>query len=199
METDWSVEIGSDAPVIDRDWPGWVDLQCNPDAVQRLPEVCAFPPLGTMLHAMLQHCSYLLTTKCDMWMEGPADPLEFDSEPENSTCVAACYLDLLPLHLAEWKQFAEVEEWARNTVHRLRSQVCRNARVELVVREAYAFQDSGFGVTVYLAGCGASEFAAHAALEATMLVTTDVLCQELVRAPSIAIPSTITEDTCTGE
>ncbi len=199
MEADWSVEIGDDAPVIDRDWPGWVDLQRNPDAVQSLTEVRAFPPLGQMLHAMLQRCSSLLPTKCDVWMEGPADPLEFDSEPENCTCVAACYLDLLPLHLAGWKQFAAVEEWARTTIRHLRSRSCRNARVELVVREASTLQDSGFGVAIYLAGCGASEFAAHAALEEAMLVATEVLCQAQMPAPCKAIPSTMTEENRAGE
>ena len=199
MEADWSVEIGGDAPVIDRDWPGWVDLQGNPDAVESLPEVCAFPPLGQMLHAMLQRCTSLEPTKCDAWMEGPADPWEFDSEPENSVCVAACYLDLLPLHLARWNAFAEVEEWVRAMTHQLGSRVCRNARVELVVREASTLQDSGYGVAIYLAGCGASELAARTALEEVMQVATEVLCRAQMPAPGKAIPSTITKENRAGE
>ena len=52
MEADWEVEIGGDAPVIDAQWPGLVDLRANPERVCEIAEASAFPPLADLLLAL---------------------------------------------------------------------------------------------------------------------------------------------------
>ena len=46
MEADWEVEIGGDAPVIEAQWPGLVDLRANPERICEIAEASAFPPLS---------------------------------------------------------------------------------------------------------------------------------------------------------
>ena len=39
MEADWEVEVGGGAPVIEADWPGFVDLRGEPERVNEMEEV----------------------------------------------------------------------------------------------------------------------------------------------------------------
>ena len=180
MEADWSAEIGGDAPVIDTGWPGWVDLASDAASVDLLSEVRSFSPLGTALRTLLHSCAILRSTKCDFWMDDlaseAADP---DAQcPEDESChrLAACYVDLLPQHLAAWTQFVTVERWTRAFVSSLRPEHCPHARAEIILREASSPPVSGFGISLYLRGCGTTDASARAALERALDMVVRHIC-----------------------
>src|ERR1035441_3063867 len=89
MEADWEVEIGGGAPVIEADWPRFIDLKSDPKRLGEIEEAAAFPPLTALLLALNAAASPLWTSKCDLW----------ESEPAAS----ACYIDMLSV---EGKVFA---------------------------------------------------------------------------------------------
>jgi hypothetical protein len=46
LEADWEVEIGSEAPVIDACWSGFVDLSSAPERASQLTEAIDFPAIA---------------------------------------------------------------------------------------------------------------------------------------------------------
>ncbi len=173
------------APRVDEPWSGslrFVDLQADPGAVAALPEVAGFPALARALVRLNSAGSLGFTSKCDVFPIDPdeIDPSEFDTEGEIHAGLG-CYIDLV-LHDGEvFSSFGAHEAWLRRTVQRLREGTqlpC--ARVELVLRAATIFEQEGFGVTIYVAGCGANEAAARTSLEAAL----DAVIGFLVAAPA---------------
>src|SRR4051812_38986462 len=49
MEADWEFEIGGDAPVIEANWKGFVDLCAHPERVSELTECGELPALAEAL------------------------------------------------------------------------------------------------------------------------------------------------------
>lgn len=176
MEADWSVEIGGEAPVIDIGWPGWIDLSQDTAQVHSLDEAQAFPPLGQALRIILCDCKLFASTKCDFWMEDFADEAEasgpdaFCSDAENCQRIAGCYIDLLPQQLADWSQLTTVERWVRAFTQTLRRADCPNARVEIVLRQAFFSATTGIGLSLYAYGCGATDATARSALERALKI-----------------------------
>ncbi len=102
MEADWEVEIGGDAPVIEAEWPGFIDLRMQPSRISDIAEATAFLPLADFLSALNQESSQVWTSKCDVW------------EPDLTA--TACYIDLLPRDgkvFSQWQQarFSVVRLW----------------------------------------------------------------------------------------
>lgn len=189
MEADWSVEIGcaeigGSAPVIDTGWPGWIDLAGDAEQmnfrINSLSEVRSFPPLGIALRKVLRECANFRSTKCDFWTDDLA-PEVADSEaicPEGGNCqrLAVCYIDLLPQNIAAWTQLAAAEAWARAFVSVLRAEHCPHGRVEIVVREAFSTSGFGFGLPLYIYGCGPTETQARTALEHALCLAVRHIC-----------------------
>ncbi len=197
MEADWAVEIGEDLPRIVVPWAEeaedpqaseggsreegrfgelgsgplrFVDLRADPEAVAALPEVRGFPALGRALVRLNSAVSPAFTSKCDVFPIEAAeiDPWEFDAEGD-ATAALGCYIDLVLRDDEVFSSFAAQEAWLRRTVKELRGWApLRGARVDLVLRAATAFGREGFGVTLYLAGCGANEDVARQRLEAAL-------------------------------
>lgn len=191
MEADWSVEIGPDAPVIDTGWPGWIDLPADPralrEAVEHLSEVRCFPALGAAIARLNQPTSGFATTKCDFWLgDHPVDPLEYDAQPADAQCEAACYVDLLPRE-ADAESTGErslpgsldqAEHWARSLVAQLRAIPCPHARVELVLREAFRGAAATLGATFYVSACGSDLPAAQTALAHALPCVVELLATQ---------------------
>ena len=164
MEADWEVDLGPECPVIDVAWTGFVDLQQNPDGICEISEATRFPNLAAALLRLNARAVFsddpevvlLQTVKCDLWPTGPCDPYEMEATPETSLCGTACYIDLVPRRDAVFHSLQAAEFWARNTTEGLRSQSSSACRVDLVIRKAVTAADSGFGMTAYIAACGAS-------------------------------------------
>lgn len=155
MEADWEVEIGGDAPVIDAQWTGLVDLRATPERVGEIAEARALPPLADLLLALNSDRSLVRTSKCDVW------------EPEPGAY--ACYVDLLPVRGGIFAEWERAEAFCRVLVKRIAPRAASSATMHpgshpmltagnesevgatilLVVRRAVTGQSEGFGVTAY--------------------------------------------------
>ncbi|HVT97933.1 MAG TPA: hypothetical protein VHE33_10525 [Acidobacteriaceae bacterium] len=166
MEADWSVEIGQDAPVIDVDWPGFVDLQRDPGLIARIAESAGEPALRNALIAFNAAASPVFTSKCDMWeLEAhELDPDEFGCGLQDA-CAAgsASWIDVVARDQQVFSSLQAHEDWVRKATDRLRREQIPCGRVDLVVRAAVAGGRGGFGITLYVAGCGVDTQSAHKA------------------------------------
>jgi hypothetical protein len=158
MEADFEVQVGGGAPVIEALWPGFVDLCHSPKRVYEISEAAVFPALAQALLALNGVDAPLWTAKCDLWDPHAAEveaiePGQSFSLQDHHTALA-CYIDLLPrasLVFANWK---DAENLCRWWVARLDEEEPRgpthNATLDLVVRQAFAGDAEGFGITAYL-------------------------------------------------
>lgn len=176
MEADWEIEIASDAPVIDADWSGFVDLHTQPDSVTRLQEVQQFPALGDILLRLnglapdrsQQTTSPFWTAKCDLWVPESIDPDEMEASMVESSVARACYVDLIPVDSTRLASLAELESKARQIVSSLRAIPLRCSRIDLILRQAIAGGRHGFGITVYTTACGSADADAEQTLTAAL-------------------------------
>jgi hypothetical protein len=189
MEADWSAEIGPNLPIIDADWPGFVELRDHPEALLQIPEAAPFEALREALTALNAPDSPLMTAKCDTWTLSPDElyPSEFDFPPAEASTGMACYIDILLRDLDGCKSFACHEGWARDAVLRLRTLPISHGRVDLVIRSAQRGGQPGFGITLYAAGCGPDTAAAQAAWEAVVRAAVTVTIAEAYPRASSSI------------
>ena len=170
MEADWAVKIGTDLPVIDGSWEGFVDLQTSPQMIGMVAEA-QHPALRTALLALNSASSLLWTTKCDAWTiaDHEIDPDEFDASERHARVGLSSYIDILERDAARFISFEFHEQRVRDISTHLRSLALRDGRVDLVVRAASWKEQSGYGFTLYAAGCGTSESTAYAAWQAVLV------------------------------
>lgn len=175
MEIDWEVEVGGGAPVIEALWSGFVDLRRSPERLGKIAEAAAFPALADLLRTLNGPASPLWTAKCDLWEPDPAELAipEMTSPAAVSdagvqVAALACYVDLLPVEGRVFAQWKEAEGFCREWVARLELLPLPGCRVDLIVRQAIAGEDEGFGVTVYFSGTGKDQSTAAEALSAAL-------------------------------
>jgi hypothetical protein len=178
MEADWEVEIGPDAPIIEAFWPGFVDLTSTPERIREIEEASKFQALGKALIRLNRPDSPVWTAKCDLWTLQQCDPDEMDAVPAESATGLACYLDLLPREGLVFSGLPEAESWARMLIGRLRISSCRCCRTDLIIRQAFAGNVEGLGITAYITACGTDSVAAANALVAALAVFVDTLCDD---------------------
>jgi hypothetical protein len=167
MEADWSAEIGPELPCIEGSWVGFVDLQAEPSAADTILEATKHPALRAALLKLNAPDSLVSTTKCDTWplSEDNIDPYEFGASADQSRAGFASYIDVLERDAALFASFGFHEQKARELTARLRALDLRQGRVDIVLRAAVLKGQSGFGLTLYVAGCGPDEVAAYGAWE----------------------------------
>ena len=170
MEADWAAEVGSELPSIVVPWEGFLDLRHNRSAVKDLDEAAAHPALSDALLILNSENSFVFTTKCDVWKLTGSEiaPDEFGARYAEALEGFASYIDILQRDHARFNSFDFHERWARALTTQLRSVGCSNGRVELVIRSASVDAFSGYGVTLYAAGCGADSTAAYASWRAVL-------------------------------
>lgn len=170
MEADWSVEIGHGLPVIDAAWHGFVDLRSSPEKIGDIEEARRHPAMRDALLALNGSNSPLYTVKCDCWMlpEAEIDPDEFAASCETARAGFASYIDVMDRNPARFGSFELHEHQVRELPSNLRKLDLRQGRVDLVVRAAVLNERPGFGITLYVAGCGSSESEAYAAWQAVL-------------------------------
>jgi hypothetical protein len=172
MEADWGVEVGSDLQSIDIPWEGFVDLRYEPSALARICEAAAHPALRETLLTLNSKQSTVFTTKCDVWKlaDPEIDPDEFGAVAGESHEAVASYIDLLQRDPSRFASFKFHENWTRSLTSHVRAINLPNARVDLVVRAASIHSSAGFGVTLYVAGCGPDDRVAYASWEAVLRI-----------------------------
>lgn len=162
MEADWAVEVGGEAPRLEADWAGFVDLHREVARVDRVAEAQAHPALRAALVTLNEARSPVFTSKCDVWElpQAAIDPVEFDCTADDGRVGLASYVDVIGREAGFFAAFAKHEGWVRRATAALRAEPGPCGRVDLVVRSAVAGGAEGFGVTLYAAGCGVN--ASHA-------------------------------------
>lgn len=170
MEADWSVEVGPDLPFIDASGPGFVDLRASTKAIGEIKEVAQYPPLRNALLLFNSASSPLFTVKCDAWaLAGDEiDPDEFAARRGEACTGFASYIDIVERDPGKFTNFQHHEQQMRNWIAHLRSLDLGPGRVDLVLRKAVVNGQSGFGITLYAAGCGANPESARKAWEAVL-------------------------------
>ena len=180
MEADWEFEAGGDAPVIEANCAGFVDLRRAPERIWELREAAEFPDLAETLLRLNAGSSPVWSSKCDLWLElssGEFDAGELDAPPGCSAHAAGCYIDLLPRSMERWALPVLVETDCRDLCARFHAIPLRSCRADLVIRNAtFAPERSGLGITAYLTACGASSSEAAERLRTALRVLADVLC-----------------------
>jgi hypothetical protein len=201
MEADWSVALAAGDPVIIVPWAApdddvnqcrFVDLRKNLHRIDEIEEARAKPSLRSALLLLNGAGSQFWTAKCDTWnrsaIEGDEayDPYEMDTEPQETRFGTGSYIDLLPREARLLASFECQERWMRAVVERLRHIAAKAVRVELVLRHAEIEAVSGFGVTWFVEGCGATAHRAEQrwseALDLALAVTTEARLQLRCRA-----------------
>jgi hypothetical protein len=155
MEADWEIEIGEDAPVIDAEWEGTLDLVQQPELACTLPEAKQQKGLSELLIALNGKWSAVRTSKCDVWESDEIDPYEFDAAPDEPLVGVTCYIDILPRE--PHAELEEMQSWAKSVVARLRAEPFAVARVDLLLRRSAWETGEGVGITLYATGCGGTE------------------------------------------
>lgn len=163
MEADWSVEIGPGLPRIEAAWSGFLDLQASPHAINTLPEPSQHSALRDALLALNAPSSPVFTSKCDAWTltSDEIDPDEFDASPQQTHTGFASYIDVLDRASARFSSFAHCEQCIRDIAAHLRSIPIACCRADIVARKALSNKESGYGITLYVAACGADHAAAY--------------------------------------
>ncbi len=169
--------MGGDAPVIETQWAGFVDLQRHPERAGQLPEAAQFPALAEALARLNAADSPVWTSKCDFWPHLKADefdPDELDAPSGRATHAAGCFIDLLPKSDLRWAMPAMAEKSCKRICGLLNAVPLGCCRADLVIRRAFVTPEQmDLGVTAYLTSCGESPAAAARTLESALAAFTD--------------------------
>ena len=171
--------MGGEAPVIETQWAGFVDLQRHPERAGHLPEVAQFPALGESLARLNAAYSPVWTSKCDFWPHLEADEFDPDEMDAPHGCTAhamGCFIDLLPKSDRQWALPEMAEKACKRICGLLIAVPLGCCRADLVIRRAIITLDvMDLGITAYLTSCGESPAEAAKTLESTLAAFADAL------------------------
>jgi len=187
MDIDWEVEIGGDAPVIDVDWPGFIDLRSHPERIDEITEAATCAPLKDLLVELNSSDSPVWTSKCDRW------------EPDTGSI--ACYIDLLPREPNQFAVWTDAENFCRAVVERMMrkagqlpgdmrraiwasSETDEDTSVTLVVRQAAGHTNHKFAITAYLSAENSSLAEAVSSLQSAMTCLSNAILAQAIHESS---------------
>jgi hypothetical protein len=180
MEADWEFEVGGDAPVIEGQWPGFIDLRSSPERARQLPEASQLPALAEALEKLNLSTSPVWTSKCDFWPQLESDAFdsdELDASPGSAACAMGCYIDLLPKTDQQWAAPDLAAAACKHVCDMLRAVPLRCCRADLVIRRAFITPElMSLGISAYMTACGESESESAVALQAALAAFTGALC-----------------------
>jgi hypothetical protein len=168
MDAEFSVELGSEDPVLDFPWTdasgrlAYFDLKGHPELLAQVDEARQSPELAEFLRCVNLARSIVESAKCDVWATQELTPEE---EVFATSHKFASYVDLVLSHTDHRQSFPEHEEFAKRLVGLLRRAPEISSSVEMCVRRCFFGEGSeafeGFYFTVYVNGYGNDEAAAR--------------------------------------
>jgi len=176
MEADWEFEIGGDAPVIEANWKGFVDLCAYPDRVSELTECGELPALAEALVRLNAADSPVRTCKVDVFIPEWIDLDEIAASVGDAAHLIACYIDLLPREKTTWFNLEAAERDCKQVCSQLGTIGLSRCRVDVVVRRAVVADGDDLGATVYLTASGSTEADAKSRLGECLNVFTKMIC-----------------------
>lgn len=177
MVVDWSVELGSDDPVLDFPWTDngvldaegasstlrFYDLKSDPSLIDQIPEAQSSPELRKFLLRVNAAGFLLQTAKCDHWF---THEISEEEEIHALPCKYGCYVDLLFVEAEHQLSFAHHEEFAGRACALLKRGPEMPGQVELIIRRCF-YQKvlsateggpaEGCYFTLYVSGFGEDE------------------------------------------
>ena len=164
MDADFSVELGSEDPVLDFPWTdasgklAYFDLKRHPELLAQVKEAQELPELTEFLRGVNSARSAVESAKCDAWATTELTPEEDIFEASHKV---ASYVDLVLSHTDQRQSFPEHERFAKRLAALLRRAPEMSASVEVCVRRCFFSEGSkcreGFYFTVYVNGYGNDE------------------------------------------
>jgi hypothetical protein len=175
MHSEWSVECGSDDPVLVVPWSDpndpsrhFIDLRENPYDLDWLDEAMQYPPLLHALRALNAARSPVFTAKCDVWPMSSDDletsRFDLDLIPEDAPIGIASYIDLLWRERSLFVSFHQHEQ-LMHRITRLAAPLNHSyATLECVLRPALVDltgPQEGFAISLYIKALGHDESSAE--------------------------------------
>jgi hypothetical protein len=164
MDADFSIELGSDDPVMDFPWAdpsgqlAYFDLKRQPELIAKLEEAQRFPDLAEFLRSINSARSALESAKCDAWA---TTELNADEDIFNASHKFASYVDLVCSSRARRRAFDFHEGFARKLTDLLRRAPEMSASAEVCVRRCFFAENEAtseaFYFTLYINGFGEDE------------------------------------------
>jgi len=161
MDSDFSIELGADDPVLDFPWTdpsgkfAYFDVKRAPDLIARIEETQNFPELAEFLHAINSSRSAVESAKCDAWSTTELSPAE---DIYNASHKVSGYVDLVLSDGGRQRSYEAHKEFAEKWTSLLRRAPEIAASAEICVRRCYFVAASataeGFYFTLYVSGYG---------------------------------------------
>jgi len=168
MDADFSVELGSEDPVLDFPWTdvsgrlAYFDLKRHPELLALVEETRERPELSEFLRCVNSARSIVESAKCDVWATTELTPEE---EIVDASHKFASYVDLVVSRADQRQSFLEHEQFAKRLVALLRRAPEMSSSAEVCVRRCFFGEASetreGFYFTVYVNGYGSDEVGAR--------------------------------------
>ena len=168
MDADFSVELGSEDPVLDFPWTdvsgrlAYFDLKRHPELLALVEETRERPELSEFLRCVNSARSIVESAKCDVWATTELTPEE---EIFGLPHKFAGYVDLVFSDTGRRQSSPEHERFAKRLVVLLRREPEMSSSAEVCVRRCFFGEGSGtregFYFTVYVNGYGNEEAAAR--------------------------------------
>jgi hypothetical protein len=168
MDADFSVELGSEDPVLDFPWTdasgrlAYFDLKRHPELLAQVVEARECPELAEFLRSVNSARSVVESAKCDVWAATELTPEE---KILGASHRFASYVDLVLSQADRRQSFPEHERFAKRLVALLRLAPEMSSSAEVCVRRCFFGQGNetreGFYFTVYVNGYGNDETVAR--------------------------------------
>jgi hypothetical protein len=174
MDADFSIELGSDDPVLDFPWRDeagnlfYVDIKRHPGHVDQIEEAQKFHEIKSFLCLVNSSRTSVETAKCDAWS---TKELSEEEEVYDASCKFESYVDIVFADSAETLSspmpskrrfaFSDHEQFAVKLVELLHRAPDIPSTAEACVRRCF-FENGnkvqeGFYLTVYVRGYGGDE------------------------------------------
>lgn len=162
MVAEWSVELGSNDPVLEIPWRSddgslrFLDLKRQPELLLEIPEACAYQELASFLDWANSTDSRIETAKCDVWTTTEMDA---DDEVFGEKVKFSSYIDLLFASPAR-ESFSEQESLVKTLARMLRQAPDLSSAAQFIVHRCVDHRESSkisecLYITFYLHGYGA--------------------------------------------